>query len=241
LLMASAGRLRFAQGRVDEAAAVLLECGSRLAPWRPKNPSTVPWRSTAALAVAAGGHHDEALRLAQWELEHARAMAPPRALGVSLRVCGIVERGDRGIELLRESVGVLEHSVSPLEYARARVDLGAALRRSGAKTEARDHLRAGLEGAQRCGARALVSRASDELAAAGGRPRRDADPDRGLLTPSELRIARLAADGRTNREIAQTLFVSLRTVETHLTHVYQKLDVTSRGALPAALAATTTA
>jgi DNA-binding CsgD family transcriptional regulator len=98
-------------------------------------------------------------------------------------------------------------------------------------------LREGLDLAHGCGASALAARARQELVTAGARPRRDALRGRDALTPSELRTAQLAADGRTNREIAQALFVSLRTVETHLTHTYQKLGINSRERLPGALAA----
>jgi DNA-binding CsgD family transcriptional regulator len=96
-------------------------------------------------------------------------------------------------------------------------------------------LREGLDLARRCGASALVERAREELVTAGARPRRDALHGRDALTASELRTAQMAAEGRTNREIAQALFVSLRTVETHLTHTYQKLAIQSRDALPGAL------
>lgn len=238
LLAASEGRLLMAQGSFTEAAAVLVGCGQSLAPWRPRNPASVPWRSVAAIALVAAGRQNEALRLARWELAHARELAvTARPLGIALRACGLVEGGADGLALLEQAVAALERSSSRLEHARALVDLGAALRRAGSRVAARPRLREGLEAARRCGAAPLAARAWEELVAAGGRPRGDAQAEGELLTPSELRVARLAADGRTNREIAQALFVSLRTVETHLTHVYQKLDIDSRAALAGALAA----
>jgi DNA-binding CsgD family transcriptional regulator len=237
LLAASEGRLLMAEGSFARAAEVLIGCGQSFAPWQPRNPASAPWRSAAALALVAAGQREEALRLAQWELSHARRLdVTPRPLGLALRACGLVEGGEEGIELLTEAVAVLEQSTSRLEHARALVDLGAALRRSGSRVEARPKLREGLDAARRCGATPLAQRAWEELVAAGARPRGDAQAEGELLTPSELRVARLAADGRTNREIAQALFVSLRTVETHLTHVYQKLDIQSRSALRDALA-----
>jgi DNA-binding CsgD family transcriptional regulator len=238
LLAGSEGRLLMAEGAFDRAAEVFLWCGQQLAPWRPRNPASVPWRSGAALALAAAGRHQEALRLAQWELQHARQLdVTSRPLANALRACGLVEGGAEGLALLVEAAEVLEPSAFRLDHARALVDLGAALRRAGSRVEARERLREGLDGARRCGAAPLAQRAWEELVAAGGRPRGNAEADGELLTPSELRVARLAADGRTNREIAQALFVSLRTVETHLTHVYQKLDLDSRAGLAGALAA----
>lgn len=112
-------------------------------------------------------------------------------------------------------------------------DLGAALRRAGQRAESRETLRRAL--AHRCGAFALTERAGTELAAAGGRPRRLVLTGLDSLTSSERRTAQLAAAGLSNREIAQNLFVTTRTVEGHLTHAYQKLAITSREQLPAAL------
>jgi DNA-binding CsgD family transcriptional regulator len=152
-----------------------------------------------------------------------------------LRVRALVEPGGADLELLREAAQVLAGSGAALEQARALVDLGAALRRAGRRSDGADSLREGLDLAHRCGASALAARAREELVAAGARPRRDALRGRDALTASELRVARLAADGRTNREIAQALFISLRTVETHLTHAYQKLAIRSRDALSGAL------
>ena len=102
--------------------------------------------------------------------------------------------------------------------------------------DSREALRVALDLAHRCGAIALTERTRTELLAAGGRPRRLVLSGLDSLTPSERRIARLAADGVSNREIAQNLFVTARTVEGHLTHAYQKLAITSREQLPAALA-----
>jgi DNA-binding CsgD family transcriptional regulator len=230
------GRLNLSLGETDaglrdmRAAAAQLEAGAFPAQlW--------PWRSTHALALAAVGESEEARRLADQELLLTRAFEAPGALGVSLRTRGLVEPGSADLELLREAVRVLAGSGAALEYARASVDLGAALRRAGRRPESVESLRQGLDLAHRCGASALAARAREELVTAGARPRRDALHGRDALTASELRTAQMAAEGLTNREIAQTLFVSLRTVETHLTHAYQKLAIRSRNALPGALVA----
>ena len=97
-------------------------------------------------------------------------------------------------------------------------------------------MRAGLELAQRLGATVLADRAHEELVATGARPRRLVLSGVDSLTPSERRIAAMAAEGLSNREIAQALFVTLRTVEMHLSNAFRKLDVSSRTQLPAALA-----
>ena len=94
-----------------------------------------------------------------------------------------------------------------------------------------------MDRAHRCGARGLAERAAEELRATGARPRRHAQTGRDALTASERRVAALAAAGRSNREIAQELFVTVATVETHLRRVYRKLGVDGRPGLPAALAA----
>jgi DNA-binding CsgD family transcriptional regulator len=230
------GRLSLSLGEADaglrdmRAAATQLEAGAFPAQlW--------PWRSTHALGLAAVGEGEEARRLADQELRLTRAFQAPGALGVSLRTRGLVEPGTADLELLSEAVTVLAGSGAALEHARASVDLGAALRRAGRRPESVKSLRQGLDLAHRCGASALAARAREELVTAGARPRRNALHGRDALTASELRTAQMAAEGRTNREIAQTLFVSLRTVETHLTHAYQKLAIRSREALPGALLA----
>ena len=130
----------------------------------------------------------------------------------------------------------LEHSPARLEHARALVDLGAALRRANRRAEARRELRTGLDLASRCGAWALAERARTELRAAGGRSSDPGGEGAARLTASELRVAELAAGGQSNPEIAQALFVTRKTVETHLGRVYRKLGVAGRGDLARALA-----
>jgi DNA-binding CsgD family transcriptional regulator len=151
---------------------------------------------------------------------------------MALRVQGLVE-GD--LDRLQEAVAVLAPAPRRLEHARALVDLGAALRRANRRADARAELAAGMELADRCGATALAARARGELVACGARPRRLQRTGVDSLTPSELRVAQLAASGLTNREIAQALFVTRKTVETHLAGVYRKLGVNDRGGLPAKL------
>jgi DNA-binding CsgD family transcriptional regulator len=140
------------------------------------------------------------------------------------------------VELLRQAVDTLADSPALLWRAQAFVDLGAALRNGGHAASARPILRDGMELAHRCGATPLADRAEEELRAAGGRPRRRAGVGADALTASERRVAELAAVGASNKEIAQSLFVTLRTVEMHLSNAYCKLEIRSRHELAAALA-----
>jgi DNA-binding CsgD family transcriptional regulator len=234
-LMAARGRLRLAERRPATALADLLGAGDLFARLRILSP-TIAWRSDAALAHLALGAHAEARELAAEEVTLAQAFKGPRTLGVALRAAGLTDGGRRGIELLRQAVRVLEGSGARLEHARAMADLGAALRRAGQRADSRDVLRPALDLAHRCKAIALTERTRTELLAAGGRPRRLVLSGLDSLTPGERRVAQLAADGLSNREIAQNLFITARTVEGHLTHAYQKLAITSREQLPAALA-----
>ena len=230
------GRLLAAVG--DHAAAVkeLLEAGELAEVWGVRNPTLMPWRSDAALSLIALGDCREASRLCAEEIELARRWGASRGLGIALRAAGLAEGADRGIELLTEAVSVLRCSPARLELARALIDLGAAHRRAGSRARAREVLREGLDLAHALGGLALANRARRELVVAGGRPRRDATRGRDALTPSELRVAQLAAGGQTNRQIAQALFVTQRTVENHLTSTYAKLGISCRPELPAALA-----
>jgi len=235
------GRLRFAQGRFDEAFSDFRAAGefatSRLAP----SPTYLAWRSEAALAALALGDTDTARRLSDEELDLAHAFGAPRTLGVALRASGLVAGGQRGEELVRAAIEVLDGRDTRLEQARALTDLGGLLRRGNRRFEARQPLRQALDVAHHVGAAALAKRAESELRATGAKPRRVQLRGLEALTASERRIAELAAEGLTNREIAQTLFITSRTVEGHLTNVFNKLDIKTRTRLPTALGSPTQA
>jgi DNA-binding CsgD family transcriptional regulator len=193
------------------------------------------WCSEAALAHHFLGEEDAARAMARQQLELTRRWGAPRFLGQSLRILGVVEGGHTGLKHLREAAAVLESSPAGLDRGYAWLDLGAALRRANQRAAAREPLRAALELAQRGGATLLAERAHEELIASGARPRRLLLTGVDALTPSERRVATMAADGLSNREIAQALFVSLRTVETHLSSAFRKLSLNSRTQLAAAL------
>jgi DNA-binding CsgD family transcriptional regulator/tetratricopeptide (TPR) repeat protein len=229
------GRLRAAQGRPADALGDFLECGRRSALFG-RVSVLYHWRSEAALAHARLGNEHEAVRLAREEAGLAREFGRPGALGIALRNYGLVEGGDRGLALLADAVRTLQGAQSPVELARTQVEYGSALRRAGQRVPARAQLEGGLDLAHHSGARRIADRARAELVAAGAKPRRDAITGRDALTASELRVARLAAEGMTNPQIAQALFITTKTVAVHLTHVYRKLGVSRRVQLPGALA-----
>ncbi|MFL5965859.1 MAG: ATP-binding protein [Gaiellaceae bacterium] len=229
------GALRIAQGEIAGALDDFLGVGVDLTRAMVFSPSFLPWRSEAALAHLTLGDREAAERLAGEELELARAFGAPRVVGVATRAAGIVAGGDRGEALLREAVDAFDQGEARFERARALVDLGAMLRRRNRRTEARELLRDALDVAHRLGATPLAARAETELRATGARPRRVVLTGLDSLTASELRVCELASHGLTNREIAQSLFVTARTVEGHLTSVFRKLQITSRDGLAAAL------
>lgn len=239
LLLDSRGRLRCAQGRFAEAVEDFLASGRRLVARGIGHPAFLAWRSNAALALLHIDQAREARRLAEEEVDLARRLGVPRALGMALRAAGLVRGGPAGLGLLDEAAALLARSSARLEEARALADFGAALRRANRRTESRDPLRRALDLAARCGAAPIAERARHDLLAAGVRPRRAASGVN-ALTPSELRVARMAADGMGNRAIAQALFITTKTVEVHLSNAYRKLDVPSRSALDAALTDRTT-
>jgi DNA-binding CsgD family transcriptional regulator len=235
LLRFARARLRVAQGRIGDGLEDFLAVGVLLTRSLVTCPGSLPWRSEAALAHLALGEHESAERLAEEELQLAQAFGAPRALGVALRAAGLVAGGDRGASLLREAIDAFERGGARLERARALADLGAMLRRRNRRTEARVLLRAAIDAAHRSGAKRLVEQAETELRATGARPRRVVLTGLDSLTASERRIAELASQGLTNREIAQTLFVTARTVEGHLTSIFRKLQLDSRNELAATL------
>ncbi|HEX3267816.1 MAG TPA: AAA family ATPase [Gaiellaceae bacterium] len=236
VLRLARGRLRVEQGRVAEGLEDLLAVGAHLTQALVTCPGYLPWRSEAALAHLALGERAEAQRLADDELELARAFGAPRALGVAMRAAGVVAGGERGAALLRQAIDALERGDAMSDRARALADLGALLRRRNRRTEARGFLREALDAAYRTGARPLAEQTETELRATGARPRRVVLTGLDSLTASERRVAELASQGLTNREIAQSLFVTSRTVEGHLTSVFRKLQLDSRNELPAVLA-----
>lgn len=229
-LLFQRGSVRLWQRRFAEAEDDFRELGRRHESWGISRPSP-PWRSAAALALVGLGRAEEARKLAAEELELARAWDTPKSISFATRALALASDGEEAIEGLEEAVSLLEGTQWKLDRARARCDLGAALRRSGRRRDAREALTLAMDEAHACGAAPLAELAADELRASGARPRRRAISGRDALTPSELRVASLAAAGLTNRAIAEQLFVTLATVETHLSRTYRKLGIAGRSGL----------
>lgn len=221
-------RLRLAQDRPAEALAELEGCliyerdmGVRHGCWS-------AWRTKAAEAQLALGEERRAAGTAAKALELARDLGTPRAVGLALRAAGLTCPAGERTATLAQAVGVFERGGLAVDHARALADLGRALSAEGRGAEARAALDRALERAEASGAAAVAASARDALVALGARPRRREVTGSGALTPAERRVTEMAARGCSNREIAEGLFLTLKTVENHLTAAYRKLGIASR-------------
>ena len=224
------GALRVSQQRYEEGLADLRAAAEG---WRAlgiASPALGYWRVPAVPAYSALGQDREAARLAAEQLELARAVGTPATLGVSMRVAAPFAPDPE--RAWAEALSLLESTDGRYEYTLALTHLGAHRRRSGRRADAKQPLREAMDCAERIGASQLREYARTELLAAGARPRRTALTGPEALTGAERQVANLAAEGRSNRQIAQHLFVTQATVETHLRHAFHKLGISSRADLP---------
>ncbi len=194
------------------------------------------WRWRFAAAHAAAGEEEVARAVADEQLGLAERFGSARALGIALRTSALFHSQGMRIEMLQTAIDYLPRERSAVERARALVELGAALSRAGHRSEAREPLQEGLELGRDHGATRLAMRAHTELRAAGARPRSPLRTGLDALTASERRVAEMVASGLTNAEAAQALFVTVKTVEMHLSNVYRKLNIGARTELREALA-----
>jgi DNA-binding CsgD family transcriptional regulator/tetratricopeptide (TPR) repeat protein len=236
-LLIARGRLRCAIGQGAEAVADLQSAGKWLRNWGIENPAVAAWRPPLAAALVLLGRRNDARACAAEGLDRARRWGAPGPLGDSLCTLGLVVGGDAGLALLREAAAVLEQSPARTPLLRALMVYGDTL----ATTDviaARQVLHRAVDLAEECGSPTLTGEARDKLHAAGGRCTRSAAARTGpgALTRAERQVVLLAAQGMTNREIADKQFVVRRTVELHLTSAYRKLGVTSRQELGACVA-----
>jgi DNA-binding CsgD family transcriptional regulator/tetratricopeptide (TPR) repeat protein len=226
-------QVRAAAGDHERA---LVDWELALARQRGRGPLGAGWLDDSARAaelLRATGRPTEATTLTAEVLDVARRWNTPGAIGQALRACARIGAADDAVALLEDAVAHLERSPARAELARALADLGGALRRRGDRVRSREPLRAAVALGHECGADGLADAARQELAASGVRLRRIAISGADSLTASERRIAGMAAEGTSNAEIAQSLFVTVKTVEMHLTHAYRKLDINGRAGLVA--------
>ena len=235
-LLHARAQARIAAGSLVLGLEDLLLAGEIAERFGLRDPVSAPWRVTATEALLELGDHDRAAALAAEQLDLARACGVPEAIGVALRIGGRVRGGPAGRALLEESVGLLERGFARLELARALVDLGQALTGEN-RAQARQLLERGARLAEQLGAAALAGRAGELATQAGSRPRRARRHGPAALSTAESRTARLAAEGLTNREIAEALVLSEKTIESQLRAAYRKLGIRARGELPVALGA----
>ena len=224
--------LRTAEGRYAEAADDAAELLRRHAV---RGYAGLPHGAAIVRALLHAGLRERAREVAAEQLRIAERWGAPSFLGIAQRSLGLAADGDEGPRLLEASVATLEPTSSRLELARSLTALGAALRRRNRRVDAREPLRRALDLAGSCHAEALATEVRDQLRACGARPRRLMLSGVESLTPTERRVAALVADGLSNPEVAQTMFVTRGTVETHLGSIYRKLDIASRESLAVAL------
>lgn len=234
-LLYARARVKLRRADYEGALADFRECGRRYESWAPAL-LEFPWRSGTAQALVALGEAGEAGRLVAEEVALARSFGAPRQLGVALTSAAALNEADQGASLAAEAVTVLEGAPGRLVLARALEVRADCLRAAGQRAEARLAYRRALQLALECGATAAAGRLWQRIASGGGRPPRLWVTGVHALTPTERQVAQLAAGGLSNREVAEKLFVTEKTVETHLRGVYRKLGATARWQLAARLA-----
>jgi DNA-binding CsgD family transcriptional regulator len=227
-LIDARSRVHIAQRRLQDARGDLELLRDEIANRGFACPGALSWRSQLIEVLHLLGEVQAARALVEEDLDAARRFGAPRPLGQALIAAAGPLGLDAGAVALEEAVAVLDTSSTVLDLARAEVARGSLSRRRGWRIDAQTQLRRGLDLAARCGASALAARATAELHIAGARPRRARLDGPESLTAAERRVAVLAIGGAGNREIAERLVVTRRTVETHLTSVYRKLGIAGR-------------
>ncbi|MFE2513514.1 AAA family ATPase [Streptomyces naganishii] len=230
------GRCHLATGRYHAAVEDFLTCGRLMQEWGVDAPELVPWRIDAAEAWLALGEPERARALAERQPRRG-GTAPSRTRGAQLLVLARTMEIKRRLQLLKESVEILETSDDRLQLAAALGELGNGYRSLGEFNRARLLVRKAWHVAKACGAEPLcqlLMPGDADTEAATGREG-DLPREAEALTEAESRVAVLAAHGHTNREIATKLYVTVSTVEQHLTRIYRKLNVKRRRDLPSKL------
>lgn len=236
MLLEARARIHVAKGDLAAAAADLEGAGELMVAMGATQPFCA-WRARLGLVRALQGQVAAGRESIEVGLAQARGADVPRPLGLALQARGLLERqdGGDGLDDLAAAADAFEGVGARTDRARVLVDLGAALLADGRREDARGPLHDAGDLAHRIGADDVAERADYHLRRAGGRPSRIPAHRPGGLTDSELRVARLAARGLTNAQIATELVVTPHTVRFHLGRAYRKLDVSGREELPEAL------
>ena len=240
-LLGARTRLRARQGDPGAALTDAMTCRRLYRQWGAERMLDVPWRLQAADAHRQLGEQRRAATLVAEQLRLARAFGAPRHIAVALRAKAVLAENAAGAQpLLREAVELLADSPARLELARTLERLGQALFDDGDRRAGLEAMRRAAELAVQCHATALAERLRAQLAASGARIPRLVATGVHAFTPAERQAAELACDGRTNRQIAEQLFLSEKTVEAHLSRAYRKLGVRSRTQLAVKMTAART-
>ena len=227
--------VRAANGEVSRPVEMLRQCGRELEQDGVTNPLFLPWWAEATLLLAERDRERAALPLVEYGEDLVARWDVPRARGLARIARAMVSRGTERVDLLTDAVAAMESSGALMDRQRAAFLLGRELLAREDQKAAREHLRTAADLATWCGAKAAAVAAREMLVSAGGRMRQVTGARTDVLTSSELRVVELAVEGATNREIAEELFVTSRTVEVHLTNVYRKLGIAGRADLSAVL------
>ncbi|UED87407.1 helix-turn-helix transcriptional regulator [Streptomyces profundus] len=230
-LLTARARVRLVGGDVAVGVDDLLRAIRLLDEWGATSPSFSP-APQAVHGLLQLGRPDEARRLATGYLAEARAFGAPELTATALCAHARTVAGTRSIDSLEEAVALLDDAATPKVRCSVLLRLGTALRESGLTTSARQRLRTADDIAEAAGLTALGRSARQELAAMGVRIGASPRTNASGLTPRERRVAELATEGKRNQEIANILFVTVKTVEWHLSQAYRKLGITSRADLP---------
>jgi len=225
------------QGRVETALGAIRSVGAACEALDFVNPLVCNWRSQLVRCLLMLGRADEARAAAEQAMPFAETWRSPRTVGPALRALAMAETEDR-LMLLADSVEMLRKSPARLELAQSELLMGQALAKADFKSDARAHLQNALDLADMCGAVTIQERCTNAMRLIGARPRKTNIKGLHALTPGELRVARLAADGLSNREIAQELYVTVKTVEVHLSNSFRKLGIGRRRDLKGKLEST---
>jgi DNA-binding CsgD family transcriptional regulator len=214
--------LLLAQGHTQRAYEKALAVRDECRTLGITNPAAFDWLGPLIRCLILFGRHEEAHAAAQDLYTAAQTWGTPRSVAKALRLMAATESGPRELELLTESVRLLEHTDFRLEHATSRYALGEALRKADRLPEARSHLQTTIDLALFCGAGPLQHRATASLRTAGGHAMPSAAQGRTALTPTERQIADLATDGLSDREIAEALYMSVNSVRERRRSVERK-------------------